>query len=117
MRKNDLKEIKTLSIKEIEGRVLKVKEDLAGLELDKNMKKLTDLKVPAKKRNDLAQMLTILRQKELLGELESRVESPDSSEEIKGQKAKVKSANKQSLRDKSLKKSKVEDQKEKGAAA
>ena len=37
--------------------------------------KLKDLKTVSKKRKDLAQILTVIKQKELLGKLESKVKS------------------------------------------
>lgn len=73
MKKNLLSEIKQLPIGEIKQRVTKARLALADLVLDKNMGKLKDLKLLYKKRKDIAQMLTTLRQKQLLGELESGV--------------------------------------------
>lgn len=72
MKKQALAEIKKLDIKAIREKVKSVKIDLQKLVLDKSMNKLTDVKVLAKKRKDLAQMLTILRQKELLMQLEDQ---------------------------------------------
>ena len=72
MKKNDLKEVKTLDIKELKVRVVKLKVEVADLTLDKNMKKLKNIKEVVHKRKDLAQVLTVLRQKELLEELESK---------------------------------------------
>ena len=73
MKKNDLIQIKGLDIKELRVKVKAIKGEIVNMELDKNMKKLKDLKTVSKKRKDLAQVLTILRQKELLGELESKM--------------------------------------------
>ncbi len=70
MKKNDLTDIKALEIKTLRDRAKKVKSEIADLILDKNMSKLKDLKSISKKRKDLAQVLTVLRQKELLEELE-----------------------------------------------
>ncbi|MBI2334841.1 hypothetical protein HYU96_03480 [Candidatus Daviesbacteria bacterium] len=47
-----------------------LKQEIANLVLDKNMKKLKDLKMIFKKRKELARALTYVRQKELLAELE-----------------------------------------------
>jgi len=70
MKKQALAEIKKLDIKAIREKVESAKIDLQKLVLDKSMNKLTDVKTLDKKRKDLAQMLTILRQKELLIQLE-----------------------------------------------
>ncbi len=69
MKRNELKEIKGLEIKVINVRVKKAKDELADLIMDKNMKKLKDIKAVDKKRKDIAQILTILRQKQLLEKL------------------------------------------------
>ncbi len=78
MKKNDFVQIKGLDIKELRGKVKVIKDELANLTIDKNMKKTKDLKIISKKRKDLAQILTVIRQKELLGELESKVEEGKS---------------------------------------
>lgn len=72
MKKNDLAQIKMLEIKELREKAKAIKIEIADLIIDKNMKKLKDLKMISKKRKDLAQVLTILRQKELLSQLESK---------------------------------------------
>ena len=70
MRKNDLVEIKKMDIKQIEEKVKKTKSEIAALVIDKNMGKLANLKTIQSKRKDIAQMLTIIKQKQLLKELE-----------------------------------------------
>ena len=72
MKKNELTQIKGLDTKELNEKAKAIKRDLADLILDKNMKKLKDLKTISKIRKELAQVLTILRQKQLLTELESK---------------------------------------------
>lgn len=69
MKKNELKEIRALETDGIKAKVSKAKEELISLVMDKNMKKLKDVKAVFKKRKDIAQMLTILRQKQLLEKL------------------------------------------------
>lgn len=72
MKKNALGEIKNLEIGILLKRIKSARKELADLILDKNMKKLKDLKLVSKKRKDLAQMMTILRQKQLLKGLEEQ---------------------------------------------
>lgn len=90
MKRVDLTEIKNLTEGEIFKKVVIAREELVDLSLDKNMGKLKDIKAVVKKRRDIAQMLTILRQKQLLGEVESRVKYLESSEEVKSKKEIVK---------------------------
>lgn len=70
MKKNDLAEVKKLDIKTINERAKKIKEELFGLVIDKNMNKMTNLKVIKSKRKDRAQLLTVLKQKQLVAVLE-----------------------------------------------
>ncbi len=71
MKKNDFLQIKILEERAIAGKIKEAKLEIASLVIDKNMKKLKDVKAISKKRKDIAQMLTVLRQKQLIGELES----------------------------------------------
>lgn len=73
MKKNDFKEIKTLSLKVLSEKIKQAKKDVADLILDKNTKKLKDVKVIFKKRKEIAKMMTILNQKQLVGEIEKEV--------------------------------------------
>ena len=73
MKKNDLIQIKALDLKELGVKAKSLKADIASLVVDKNMKKLKDIKSISKKRKDLAQVLTVLRQKQLLEQLEPKV--------------------------------------------
>ena len=70
MKRTQLNEIKNLEAKTILAKIADVKKELVKLQLEKKVK---DLKSKAKKRNDLAQLLTILRQKQLLEKLEKEV--------------------------------------------
>jgi len=100
MKKNDLNQTKGLSIKELSDKAKLIKKEIAEAMFDKNMNKLKDLKVISKKRKDLAQVLTVMKQKELLEQLELRVKSQDSSKEpVTSQKTAVKSSSKKSTAD------------------
>lgn len=66
MRKNDFLQIKSLDEKALVQRSFLLRKEIANAVLDKNMNKQKDLKIIAKKRKDLAQVLTVLRQKEPL---------------------------------------------------
>lgn len=69
MKKNQLKEIKALEIGALKQNVKEARQELADLIMDKNMKKLKDVKSVFKKRKDIAKLLTIMRQKQLMDEL------------------------------------------------
>lgn len=69
MKKNDFVSIKGLSIAELIVKASGIKNELSNLIFDKNMKKLKDLKVCSKKKKEHAQLLTLIKQKQLLKEL------------------------------------------------
>jgi ribosomal protein L29 len=70
MKKNDLAELKNLDAKALFERVKKARTEMADLVMDKNMSTLKNLKQMRNKRKDLAQILTIHRQKEIIAQLE-----------------------------------------------
>lgn len=70
MKKSDLAEIKKMDIKSLDEKVKKSKKELLELMLEKSTSKLTNLKVIKNKRREIAQVLTVLRQKQLLSEME-----------------------------------------------
>lgn len=72
MKKQDFVQIKGLDLKELKVRAGTLKDEIANLILDKNMKKLKDLKKVSKKKKELSQVLTVINQKELLEELETK---------------------------------------------
>jgi ribosomal protein L29 len=70
MKRNDLAEVKKTDIDILKTRAKKTKGEIADLVLDKNMDKMSNLRAIKNKRRDLAQIMTVLRQKQLLKELE-----------------------------------------------
>ncbi len=89
MKRQQFMEIKQLEIKDLLARLTAAKLEVADLVLDKNMKKLKDVKVISKKRHDIAQMLTIIKQKQLLGEIEKKVENEKVEKPIRKKIRKV----------------------------
>lgn len=83
MKKNDFLQIKGLDIKELKVKTKAFKKEIADLSLDKNMKKLKDLKQVGKKKKDLARILTVIQQKELLSKLENTL---SKKTDVKGAK-------------------------------
>lgn len=82
MKKQEFVQIKGLDLKELKVKAGVLRAEIANLTLDKNMKKLKDLKTISKKKKELAKVLTVIRQKELLIQLETEVESQKSSKEV-----------------------------------
>lgn len=82
MKKQEFVQIKGLDLKELKSKAGVLRAEIANLTLDKNMKKLKDLKTISKKKKELAKVLTVIRQKELLIQLETEVESQKSSKEV-----------------------------------
>lgn len=70
MKRNDFLEIKKMDLTALVEKIRQIKSDIANLELDKSLNKLKDVKSISKKRKELAKMLTVLRQKTLLKEME-----------------------------------------------
>lgn len=70
MKKNSLIEIKKMDINSLKGKAKTVYNELEDLLLDKSINKITNSKLVRSKKKDLAQVLTILRQKELIKQLE-----------------------------------------------
>ncbi len=74
MKRNDLNEAKRLDQKALQEKVKALRAEMSGLVLDKHMNKLKDLKIISRKKKEVAQFLTILKQKELMESLESKIQ-------------------------------------------
>jgi ribosomal protein L29 len=74
VKKQDFTDVKALDIKALKEKAKKLRDEIGDLHLDKNMSKLADSKSIWKKRKDLAQVLTVLKQKELLAMFEHKGE-------------------------------------------
>lgn len=70
MKRNDLAEIKKIDIKSVIERIKKAQKEIAGLVIDKNTGKLANLRTIKNRRRDIAQMMTVVKQKQLLEKLE-----------------------------------------------
>lgn len=73
MKRKDFTEIKVLDIKSLQAKAEELKKEISQLILDRNMNKLKDKKMILKRKKDVAQIFTVLKQKQLLGELESKI--------------------------------------------
>lgn len=83
MKKNDLAEIKKMDLPSIKERIKKAQREVAGLVIDKNTQKLNNLRSIKNKRRDLAQMMTVIKQKQLLEQMESNLSQGSKKEAIK----------------------------------
>ncbi|OGE19000.1 50S ribosomal protein L29 [Candidatus Daviesbacteria bacterium RIFCSPLOWO2_02_FULL_41_8] len=88
MKKQEYIQIKALDLRELSARAKNLRTEIANLTLDKNMKKLKDLKMVSKKKKELAQVLTVMKQKELLIELEIKVQEDKSNKSVIASEAK-----------------------------
>lgn len=70
MKRKELTEIRLLTTEEIIKKVKTFEQELEQLVLDKNRRLLKNIKLISKRKKEIAQILTILRQKELLKKLE-----------------------------------------------
>ena len=66
MKKTQLNDIKKTDSKELIQKAKELKVELQSLTLEKSVGKMTNLKQIFFKRKDLAQVLTVLKQKQLL---------------------------------------------------
>lgn len=65
MKSKEKRELHAKSIKELKNLVTEAKNELAGLKMDKTQNKLKNTSILSLKRKEIAQMLTIIRLKEL----------------------------------------------------
>ena len=74
MKTKDKKELHLKSLQELKKLVIDVKDALSDLKLDKTQNKLKNTSLLSLKRKEIAQMLTIIREKELQEEMEAKNE-------------------------------------------
>ena len=65
MKTKDKKELHLKSVKELQRQVADAKDALVGILLDKTQNKLKNTSLISIKRREIAQMLTVIRMKEL----------------------------------------------------
>lgn len=71
----DITTIKNMDTKSVQATAKQLRGEISDLMVDKNLNKLKDLKSIDKKRKDLARVLTILNQKQVLAKLEAGKEA------------------------------------------
>ena len=74
MKKSDFTQLKSMELSKLAQRAIITKKELAGLLMDRNSKKQKNVKVFRNTRKDLAQILTVLKQRQLLEELVKKEE-------------------------------------------
>lgn len=70
MKKDQFNSLKGMEPLALAKKVKELKLEIADLEIEKNTKKLKDLKRISKKKKEVAQIMTVIRQKSLLEQLE-----------------------------------------------
>ncbi len=75
MKKNDFADIKKMDMKGLLAQAVTIKKEIDVLKFDKNLNSLKNLKSISNKKHDLAQVLTVVRQLEIIETLkgESRI--------------------------------------------
>lgn len=73
MKRNELAEIKKIEITALRAKITKAQKEIADLILNKKINKIKNLKIIKSKRKEIAQMLTILKQRELVQQLEAKI--------------------------------------------
>ena len=73
--KFDITTVKNMDTKSILATAKQLRGEIAELIVDKNLNKLKDLKSMEKKRKNLARVLTVLNQKQVLAKLEAGKEA------------------------------------------
>jgi len=92
VKRTEFKELKNLSVDDLAKKIIEVKKELADLVMDRhtsNGKGSGNLRVVFMKRKDVARMLTIVRQKQLLGEVEEKVKIQNSKVKNTNENVKV----------------------------
>lgn len=74
MKLKEKKELHLKGLKELRNLVAEAKDALAQLKLDKTQNKLKNTSALTAKRKEIAQMLTVIRMKELQEEMEAKNE-------------------------------------------
>ncbi|RJP46914.1 MAG: 50S ribosomal protein L29 [Armatimonadetes bacterium] len=72
MKRNELAEVKKMDLVALDEKAKVLGREIADLTIDKEMNKMSNSKALKNKRRQLAQVLTVRRQKELLQELEKK---------------------------------------------
>lgn len=71
MKKSEFVKTRDQSLSQLKATLEKLKEEAVELKLNSHFAKLKDVHLPRKKRKEIAQIKTIIREKELLGGAET----------------------------------------------
>lgn len=77
MKSNELKTLRDKTLDELQAQLNQWQEKLIKSTLELKAAKLDDIKLPSKLRNEIAQIKTIIREKELLVEAKSKLASEE----------------------------------------
>ncbi len=72
MKRNDIKALHDKSLAELQAQLRDLQKQLNQAKLEAAVDKLEDVNVPAKLRDDIARIKTVLRNKQLLAEAEQK---------------------------------------------
>ncbi len=69
MKKKDFEKLRKLGLKELKEELIKTRKDLVDLKMAGNREKTKDVRLIGKKRDEIARMMTILKEKQLMEEV------------------------------------------------
>lgn len=86
MKRSDFNELKNLSVSELSKKAALLYKEFSDLVIEKNTRKVKDVKTASKKRKEVAQILTLVRQKTILTDLEAGLKQDKAEEkEVKAE--------------------------------
>jgi len=68
MKRKDVEKLHQLSVQELREKLIQTRKELIDLRMSEGREKTKDVKIIGKKRDDLARIMTILKEKEFLEE-------------------------------------------------
>lgn len=68
MKRKDVEKLHQLSVQELREKLVQTRKELIDLRMSEGREKTKDVKIIGKKRDDLARIMTILKEKEFLEE-------------------------------------------------
>lgn len=72
MKRREIQKLHQLSLKELKEMLFQVEKELIDLKMNSGREKVKDIRAMAKKRDDLARIKTILKEKQFLEEMEQK---------------------------------------------
>ncbi len=85
MKRKDIEKLHQLSVQELREKLTQAKKELVDLRMSEGKEKIKDIKAMGKKRDEVARVMTILKEKEFL---EGVRKEPSDAKAMEGRKRK-----------------------------